>query len=89
MLREGCIASVRQPRLGLVMLEKSCHVVHLFRALHSCVYVQCVCESNKMHTSTVILVREYGSTLYVGIGRVQNGRLYLRYGSSSVITKAN
>ena len=34
-------------------------------------------------------IREYGSTLYVGIGQVQYGCLYLRYGSSFVITKAN
>ena len=31
--------------------------------------------------STVI--RQYGNTLYVGIGQVKNDCLYLRYGSSS------
>ena len=34
-------------------------------------------------------IREYGSTLYVGIGHVQNGRLYLRYGTYSDINIAN
>ena len=34
-------------------------------------------------------IRKYGSTSYVGIGQVKNGRLYFRYGSSSEKTTAN
>ena len=36
-----------------------------------------------------VAINEYGSnTLYVRMGQVQNVHLYLRYGSSSVITTA-
>ena len=34
------------------------------------------------------LIKKYGSTSYVGIDQVKNGRLYLRYGSSSEKTTA-
>ena len=33
-------------------------------------------------------IRKYGSPFYVGMGRVKNGVLYLRYSSNFVITKA-
>ena len=33
------------------------------------------------------LIKKYGSTAYVGISQVQNGIVYLRYGSSSKINK--
>ena len=35
-----------------------------------------------------VRIRKYGSTFYVGTGRVKNGRLCLRYGSSSEKTAA-
>ena len=33
-------------------------------------------------------IKKYGSTFYVGIGRVKNGCLYLKYGSSPEKTTA-
>ena len=33
-------------------------------------------------------IKMFGSTLYIGIGQVQNGHLYLRHGSSSMRTTA-
>ena len=44
--------------------------------------------SSCLSESVVVLIGKYGSTFYVGMGQVQNGHLYLRYASSSVITTA-
>ena len=41
----------------------------------------------KMMNKFQLTVRKYGSTSYVGMGKVQNGVLYLRYRSDSTITK--
>ena len=49
---EGCIESVAQPSLGLVT-----DGVHVFTALCSSVYVQCVHGSNKMCIPTIVFVQ--------------------------------
>ena len=41
-----------------------------------------------VQTIPILCIREYGNTLYVGTSQVKNGRLYLRYGSSSEKTTA-
>ena len=43
----------------------------------------CTCVYACLH----VCIRKYSSASYVGMGRVQNGVLYLRYGSDFVITK--
>ena len=46
-------------------------------------------QMTKLHChGTTRSIRKYSSTFYVGMGWVQYGCLYLRYGSSSVITTA-
>ena len=36
----------------------------------------------------LLFIRQYGSSSYVGMGWIQNGVLYLRYGSHFAIVKA-
>ena len=49
-------------------------------------FIHAVYLINTCSSITLTFIRKYHSTFYVGMGVVQNGCLYLRYGSSSVIT---
>ena len=60
LLRQSCIASVRQPLLGLFDARRQLTLaqVCVCTALCSCLYVQCVCGGSKMQTPTMFVHHE-------------------------------